>query len=127
MGSDRRRDGGAALARTRRRGCPPLGRLRDYAGTVIEFDDVQDLVSPVVIAAFEGWNDAADAASSVVDHLMEVWNAQVVGAIDPEEFYDFQVNRPLVGTDEQRPPAAHVAHHPDRDRLSPGPGPRRRS
>ena len=30
---------------------------------MIEFDDVQDLVSPVVIAAFEGWNDAADAAS----------------------------------------------------------------
>ena len=67
---------------------------------MIEFDDVQDLVSPVVIAAFEGWNDAADAASGVVDHLMEVWNARVVGAIDPEEFYDFQVNRPLVGTDE---------------------------
>ena len=38
---------------------------------MIEFDDVQDLVSPVVIAAFEGWNDAADAASGLVDHLME--------------------------------------------------------
>ena len=34
---------------------------------MIEFDDVQDLVSPVVIAAFEGWNDAADAASGLVD------------------------------------------------------------
>ncbi|MEO7625363.1 MAG: PAC2 family protein, partial [Nocardioides sp.] len=67
---------------------------------MIEFDDVQDLVSPVVIAAFEGWNDAADAAFGVVDHLMEVWDARVVGAIDPEEFYDFQVNRPLVSTDE---------------------------
>ena len=30
---------------------------------MIEFDDVPDLVDPVVIAAFEGWNDAADAAS----------------------------------------------------------------
>ncbi len=67
---------------------------------MIEFDDVQDLASPVVIAAFEGWNDAADAASGVVDHLMEVWNARVVGAIDPEEFYDFQVNRPIVASDE---------------------------
>ena len=67
---------------------------------MIEFDDVQDLASPVVIAAFEGWNDAADAASGVVDHLMEVWHARVVGAIDPEEFYDFQVNRPLVSSDE---------------------------
>ena len=67
---------------------------------MIEFDDVQDLTSPVVIAAFEGWNDAADAASGVVDHLMEVWQARVVGAIDPEEFYDFQVNRPIVASDE---------------------------
>ena len=59
-----------------------------------------DLVSPVVIAAFEGWNDAADAATGVIDHLMDVWGARVVAAIDPEEFYDFQVNRPSVGSDE---------------------------
>ena len=62
-------------------------------------EDVPGLVDPVVIAAFEGWNDAADAASSVVDHLMEVWSARVVGTIDPDEFYDFQVNRPYVGND----------------------------
>jgi len=68
---------------------------------VIELEDVPDLVDPVVIAAFEGWNDAADAASSVIDHLMTVWGARVVGAIDPEDFYDFQVNRPVVGTDER--------------------------
>ncbi len=67
---------------------------------MIEIVDSPDLVDPLVIAAFEGWNDAADAASSVVDHLMDVWNARVVGQIDPEEFYDFQVNRPIVGTDE---------------------------
>ena len=64
-------------------------------------EDVPGLVDPVVIAAFEGWNDAADAASSVVDHLMTVWSARVVATIDPDEFYDFQVNRPMVGTDEQ--------------------------
>jgi len=67
---------------------------------VIEIEDVPPLTAPVLIAAFEGWNDAADAASAVVDHLMEVWDARVVAAIDPEEFYDFQVNRPVVGTDE---------------------------
>jgi proteasome assembly chaperone (PAC2) family protein len=68
---------------------------------VIEIDDAPELVDPIVIAAFEGWNDAADAASSVVDHLMRVWDARVVGAVDPEDFYDFQVNRPVVGTDER--------------------------
>jgi proteasome assembly chaperone (PAC2) family protein len=67
---------------------------------VIEIDDLPDLVNPVVIAAFEGWNDAGDASSGVVDHLMDVWSARVVGAIDPEDFYDFQVNRPIVGTDD---------------------------
>ena len=63
-------------------------------------EDTPELIDPLIIAAFEGWNDAADVASSVVDHLMEVWNARVVATIDPEEFYDFQVNRPLIGTDE---------------------------
>jgi proteasome assembly chaperone (PAC2) family protein len=67
---------------------------------VIEIEEIGDLVDPVVIAAFEGWNDAADAASAVVDHLIRVWDARVIGAIDPEEFYDFQVNRPVVGSDE---------------------------
>jgi proteasome assembly chaperone (PAC2) family protein len=72
----------------------------DYAGRVIELEDVPDLESPILIAAFEGWNDAADAASAVVDHLLEVWDARVVAAIDPEDFYDFQMNRPVVGTNE---------------------------
>jgi proteasome assembly chaperone (PAC2) family protein len=66
---------------------------------VIEIEEIDDLVAPVVIAAFEGWNDAADAASSVIDHLIRVWDARIIGAIDPEEFYDFQVNRPVVGVD----------------------------
>lgn len=66
---------------------------------MIEIEEAHDLVDPVVIAAFEGWNDAADAASGVVDHLMQVWDARVVGAVDPEDFYDFQVNRPHVGVD----------------------------
>jgi len=65
---------------------------------VIEIEDVPELESPVLIAAFEGWNDAADAASSVVDHLIRVWDAKLVAAIDPEEFYDFQVNRPMVSS-----------------------------
>lgn len=57
-----------------------------------------ELVDPVVIAAFEGWNDAADAATGAVEHLMKVWSARIVGSMDPEDYYDFQVNRPVVGT-----------------------------
>ena len=81
---------------------------------MIEIEDAPELINPLVIAAFEGWNDAADAASGVVDHLVQVWNARVVGAIDPEEFYDFQVNRPMVGADENGHrritwPSTHIA------------------
>lgn len=61
---------------------------------MIELQDTGELRDPIVIAAFEGWNDAGESASAVVKHLAEAWGAEVVAAIDPEEFYDFQVNRP---------------------------------
>jgi proteasome assembly chaperone (PAC2) family protein len=67
---------------------------------VIEIEELPPLRAPVLIAAFEGWNDAADAASGALDHLLEVWDARLVAAIDPEDFYDFQMNRPVVGNDE---------------------------
>jgi proteasome assembly chaperone (PAC2) family protein len=63
---------------------------------VTEFDGLPVLRSPVAIAAFEGWNDAADASTAVVEHLEQVWDARPVTALDPEEFYDFQVSRPTV-------------------------------
>jgi predicted ATP-grasp superfamily ATP-dependent carboligase len=50
----------------------------------------------VAIAGFEGWNDAGEAASGVVNHLGIAWQATPIGAIDPEDFYDFQVNRPVI-------------------------------
>jgi hypothetical protein len=67
---------------------------------VIEIEPVGPLRDPVLVAAFEGWNDAADAASGVVDHLLSVWESTLVAVLDPEDFYDFQVNRPLIETDE---------------------------
>ncbi|MDP9443059.1 MAG: PAC2 family protein [Actinomycetota bacterium] len=63
---------------------------------MIELEHVPPLVDPVLIAAFEGWNDAGEAASGAVDHLMQVWDAAPVAALDPDDFYDFQVNRPTV-------------------------------
>ncbi|MFN2522630.1 MAG: PAC2 family protein [Mycobacteriales bacterium] len=51
---------------------------------------------PVLLAAFEGWNDAGDGATSAVEHLEAEWGADAVAAIDPDEYYDFQVNRPMV-------------------------------
>jgi hypothetical protein len=49
-----------------------------------------------MIAAFEGWNDAADAATNAIEHLEREWQARPFAAIDPEDYYDYQVNRPTV-------------------------------
>lgn len=65
-----------------------------------EFDGLPVLRSPIAIAAFEGWNDAADASTAAVEHLEQVWNARPIAAIDPEDFYDFQVNRPQITLSE---------------------------
>ncbi|MCL1900268.1 MAG: PAC2 family protein [Promicromonosporaceae bacterium] len=51
----------------------------------------------VMLAAFEGWNDAGSAATSALAHLGTKWNARLVYELDPEDFHDFQVNRPHVG------------------------------
>jgi proteasome assembly chaperone (PAC2) family protein len=63
---------------------------------VTEFDGLPVLRAPIAIAAFEGWNDAADASTAAVEHLEQEWSAEPIANIDPEEFYDFQVNRPTV-------------------------------
>jgi hypothetical protein len=70
---------------------------RQRGGEVIKFSDVDGpLDHPVAIAAFEGWNDAAEAASGVVNHLGIAWQSTPIAAIDPDDFYDFQVNRPVI-------------------------------
>ena len=50
----------------------------------------------MVIAAFEGWNDAGDAASSAVRWFGDRWEASPFADIDPEEFFDFTSTRPEV-------------------------------
>ncbi|MDQ2781836.1 MAG: PAC2 family protein, partial [Actinomycetota bacterium] len=67
---------------------------------MLEFEDVGTLHDPILIAAFEGWNDAGEAASAAIEHLADVWQAEAVAALDPEDYYDFQVNRPKVVLDD---------------------------
>ena len=59
-----------------------------------------NLRSPILIAAFEGWNDAAESATSAITHLLTIWSHQQIAAVDSEEYYDFQVNRPQIRIDE---------------------------
>ena len=62
----------------------------------VHWDDRPKLRRPVLVAAFEGWNDAADAASTAARYLKERWAARPFASIDPEEFFDFSSTRPQV-------------------------------
>jgi predicted ATP-grasp superfamily ATP-dependent carboligase len=58
------------------------------------------LRAPAMVCAFQGWNDAGDAASSALSFLSSALDAQRFARIDSEEFYDFQANRPSVQFNE---------------------------
>ncbi len=71
------------------------------------------LRSPVMLIAFSGWNDAAEAATGAASHILGAWTdgihaideqtgvvPELIADVDPEEFYDFQVNRPIVYKDD---------------------------
>jgi proteasome assembly chaperone (PAC2) family protein len=60
-----------------------------------------------MVIAFSGWNDAAEAATGAASHLLGCWTdpsfdvvPELIADVDPEEFYDFQVNRPMIEIDE---------------------------
>jgi PAC2 family protein len=55
-----------------------------------------ELERPVLISAFTGWNDAAEAASVALGTLRDAWEARRFGAFDAEEFFDYQSTRPQI-------------------------------
>jgi proteasome assembly chaperone (PAC2) family protein len=62
----------------------------------MELESFPELNQPVLVGAFEGWNDAGDAATGAVEHLELAWDAQQIATIDADDYYDYQVNRPMV-------------------------------
>ena len=54
------------------------------------------LRSPVLVASFSGWNDAASAASTALGAIAASLETELIARIDPEEFFDFQANRPTI-------------------------------
>lgn len=55
---------------------------------------------PRALIAWEGWNDACDAASGAAAYLLGQFDLEPFALIEPEEFYDFQAHRPTVETDD---------------------------
>src|SRR3954468_17906336 len=68
----------------------------------LHWHDRPDLRSPILVAAFKGWNDAGESASAAVQFLCESFDAEPMADIDPEEFYDFTAVRPTVRLGEAR-------------------------
>lgn len=88
----------------------------------MEIHKIPSLRSPIMIIAFGGWSDAGEAATGLIAHLLSTtgelplsdalglepfnedngdFTAEVIAEVDSEEFYDFQVNRPLISLDSQ--------------------------
>lgn len=64
--------------------------------------DESTLTNPVLVAAFTGWNDAGDSASTAIRTMISASNASALAEIDPEPFTDFATVRPHVRLDEHR-------------------------
>ena len=60
------------------------------------------LRAPALLCAFTGWNDAGDAASAALSFIGTSLGATRFAHIDPEEFFDFQAQRPRVRLTESR-------------------------
>jgi proteasome assembly chaperone (PAC2) family protein len=66
----------------------------------LRIDHRPELEHPVLVAAFRGWNDGAQAASLAAGYLAKIWGAERFAEVDPENFFDFQATRPHVSLEE---------------------------
>jgi proteasome assembly chaperone (PAC2) family protein len=66
----------------------------------LRIDQRPELEHPVLVAAFRGWNDGAQAASLAAGYLAKTWGAERFAEVDPENFFDFQATRPHVSLEE---------------------------
>ncbi len=54
----------------------------------------------LLVVAFEGWNDAGEAASGAVRTLKQLLDLYPIAEVDPEDYFDYQFNRPSVASDD---------------------------
>ncbi len=54
----------------------------------------------LLVVAFEGWNDAGEAASGAVRTLKDLLDLYPIAEVDPEDYFDYQFNRPTIGIDD---------------------------
>jgi len=54
----------------------------------------------LLVVAFEGWNDAGEAASGAIRTLKDLLELYPIAEVDPEDYFDYQFNRPSVASDD---------------------------
>ena len=59
-----------------------------------------ELRAPILVCSFRGWNDAAGSASAALATVAGSLDSELVASVDPEEFFDFQANRPMISLEE---------------------------
>lgn len=76
---------------------------------LVEIHTIPTLRNPIMIIASGGWSDAGEAATGVITHLMatlngdidvESFSPELIAEIDSEDYYDFQLNRPVILVDD---------------------------
>lgn len=70
--------------------------MSEEAEKVVNWSDARPPEGSVLVASFQGWNDAGSAASAAVSYLSQDAERTRVAAIDPEPFFDFQSHRPQI-------------------------------
>lgn len=63
---------------------------------VLEYTERPSISRSILITALSGWPDAAEGATRAVRELVRLLPAARFASIDPEEFYDFGRQRPMV-------------------------------
>jgi proteasome assembly chaperone (PAC2) family protein len=62
--------------------------------------DPPELRAPILVCSFRGWNDAAGSASTALATVAGSLDSELIASVDPEEFFDFQANRPTISLEE---------------------------
>lgn len=65
----------------------------------LKIRELPELREPILLAAFAGWNDAAQAATSALLTLCRAWQVERFADIEPEDFFVFTETRPTVSLD----------------------------
>lgn len=80
-------------------GCAYSGGKPAEVGT--QGGDMDGLGRRVLVVAFDGWNDAGEAASAALNVIRAAQPHEPVFSVDPELYFDYQYNRPTIGVDAE--------------------------